>query len=120
METMKTPTILMAALLAATMAGGCNSIQHAGVTSYHVKTPDAEITVHNGKEMQELEASLEKSGNDYKFHIRQAGVKAFKGQELAGNAVTDATKTAAKATAAVLVAPAAAAVGAAAIGALAR
>lgn len=112
-------SVLLAALLAIFLSG-CASVRDAGVASYHIKTADAEITVHNGKEMDFLEASLEKTGNDYRFHIRQEGVKAFRGQELAAHAATSTAIAGAKAATAVLVAPAAAAVGAAAIGALAQ
>lgn len=117
--------ILLALALAS--LSGCASVQNAGVASYSVrpivldgKAVCCEVSVHNGKEYAVLDAVVIKRGEDYEVRLHEEAVRAFKGQELAGNAVTDVTKTAARATAAVLVAPAAAAVGAAAIGAMAK
>lgn len=114
-------------LLALASLSGCASVQNAGVASYSVrpivldgKAVCCEVSVHNGKEYAVLDAVIIKRGEDYEVRLHEEAVRAFKGQELAGNAATSTATAAAKAATAIMVAPAVAGVGTAAIGALAK
>jgi hypothetical protein len=79
---------------------------------------NGEVTVNNGKQYASLDARIEKRGEDYTVELKERGVEAFRGQQIAAGAATATAATAAKAAAGVLVAPAAAALGGAAIGAI--
>lgn len=112
--------------LAAALAG-CSSLHNAGTASYTVrpiviegKTYCCEVAIINGKEIAELDASVEKEGDNYKVTLRERGVTAFKGQEVAAEVATVGTKAAAKAATAVMTAPAIGELGGAAIQAITK
>lgn len=114
-------------VLAVLMLPGCASIESAGTSSLSVHPVDiggqprcCAVEVRDGKQYASVDVLLERSGDDYRLHLRARGVEAFKGQALAAGAASSAVSSAAKLGAAASVAPAAAAVGAAAIGALAQ
>lgn len=120
--------MLWAAIFAVyVLVSGCTSLDSAGVASYTVKPAliegravCCEVTVHNGKQYASLDARIEKRGDDYTVELKERGVEAFKGQQIAAAAATATASTAAKAATAVLVAPAAVSVGGAAIEAIAQ
>ncbi len=119
-------SVILAALLAL-MLGGCQSLNSAGVADYSVRPVQVgerivccEMSVHNGKQYASLDLVLVKSGDDYTVILRERGVEAFRGQQIAADAAASTMAGAVKAAGTVIVAPAAAAVGAAAIGALAQ
>lgn len=94
---------------------GCASLQHAGTASYSMKPVlvndklvCCEVTINNGKQYARLDATLTKTGDDYAVTLSERGVEAFRGQEIAADAVSITSKAAVKAAAiggAVLVAP---------------
>ena len=85
---------------------GCTPLQSAGSASYTIKPfaqPDGnlaccEVEVLNGKEIANLEAKIVKKGDDFTVELKEQGVVAFKGQEIAAEAtkaiVADAVKAA--------------------------
>lgn len=117
-------TLIAAVLL---LLPGCASLNNAGLAVYTVepfevdgKTLCCKVSITNGKQIASLDAHIEKRGDDYTVDLKQRGIEAFKGQEIAATAATGATSTVAKAAGAVLMAPAVVEVGAAAIGAAAQ
>lgn len=118
--------MLWAAILAVyVLVSGCASLDSAGVAVYTIKpmlvdgkTLCCEVSVSNGKQYASLDATVVKTGDDYTVELKERGVEAFRGQQIAAGAATATAATAAKAAAGVLVAPAAAALGGAAIGAI--
>lgn len=116
---------LIALAMLAMALTGCASLNNAGTASYSVKpfvtdkgeVHCCEVTVLNGKEIASLDAHIEKKGGDYTIDLKERGVMAFRGQEIAAGAAHDAAKvatTAALAVGGVLIAPVAApAIGAA-------
>lgn len=82
--------LLMIALLV-----GCSSLNNAGSASYSVKPFAAadgslhccEVTVMNGKEIASLDAHIEAwPGSHYIVDLKERGVIAFKGQQIAADA----------------------------------
>lgn len=105
------------ALAALVSLAGCASLDHAGTASYSVKpfvtdkgeVHCCEVTVTNGKEIASLDAHIEKKGADYTIDLKERGVVAFRGQEIAAGAAHEAAKlatTAALVAGGVLAAPA--------------
>lgn len=91
---------------------GCASLDQAGTASYTIRpmlidgrAVCCEVAVTNGKQYASLDATVVKSGEDYTVELRERGVEAFRGQEIAAGAATATAKTAAKAAAAAVVAP---------------
>lgn len=114
-------------VLAVLMLPGCASIESAGTSSLSVRPVDiggqprcCAVEVRDGKQYASVDVLLERTGEDYRLHLKARGVEAFGGQAMAANAATGAVSAVAKVGTAAIVAPAAAAVGAAAIGALAQ
>ena len=123
---MRTGITAVLALAVGTLAG-CASLNDAGVATYEVepfeidgKTMCCRVSIHNGKQIASLDAHIEKRGNDYTIDLKQRGVEAFRGQEIAGNAATAGAKAAAKMATTVILAPAAITLGSSAIGALTK
>lgn len=86
-------------LLMITMLAGCSSLNNAGSASYSVKpfsAPDGslhccEVVVNNGKEIASLDAYIEAwPGSHYIVKLKERGVVAFQGQQIAADAVGDA------------------------------
>jgi hypothetical protein len=95
--------VFLSVLIAAVLLPmyGCASLNHAGTASYSVK-PFAdqngnvhccEVTVHNGKEIESLEAHIEKNGDNYVVDLKEKGVKAFAGQRISASAVPSVSNT---------------------------
>lgn len=91
---MKTVLVLLMIFLA-----GCSSLNNAGTASYSVKPFAAadgslhccEVTVINGKEIASLDAYIEAwPGNHYIVRLKERGVVAFQGQQIAADALGDA------------------------------
>lgn len=96
---------LLAALLALFLQG-CTSLNSAGTASYTVKpfmvgdrAVCCEITIHNGKEIALLDATVIKKGDDYTVRLYEEGVVAFEGQRVAAGAAKTAASAAVKAAA---------------------
>ena len=123
---------LLVTLLA--LASGCTSLQYAGTASYSVKPiVDAKgnviccsVDVKNGKEIANLEAHIQKQGDNYTVDLKEQGVAAFAGQAIAAGATKEAIDAAVKTALAIALAPvlpalapalAAPGIGAAAVGA---
>jgi|SRR5674476_447073 len=104
-------TILLA--LAICLLTGCASLQYAGNASYDVKPYETKdgtpvcctVSIRNGKEIANLEAHVVKSGDDYTVDLKEQGVAAFKGQEIAADAFKSAVVEATKAAVAAVLAP---------------
>ena len=102
------------ALLVALLAlSGCTSLQYAGTASYSVKPiVDAKgnviccaVDVKNGKEIANLEAHVQKQGDNYTVDLKEQGVAAFAGQAIAAGATKEAIDAAVKAAIAIALAP---------------
>lgn len=120
---MKNIAFMLAAL---SLLTGCSSINNAGTATYTVKpfvtergeVHCCEVSVTNGKEIASLDAHIEKRGSDYTVDLKERGVMAFKGQQIAAGVATDAAHLAGTATAIVggaLAAPAVASLAGAAL-----
>jgi hypothetical protein len=100
-------------LLASTVLYGCASLQYAGNASYSVQpfkddqgaTICCAVNVHNGKEIANLEAHISKDGDKYTVDLKEQGVAAFQGQQIAAGATQAAIDAAAKAAVAAALAP---------------
>ena len=109
MKKARTALIILVAGIALT---ACSSLDNAGSAEYSIKpfVTDAktgklaccELTVKNGKEIANLEASIEKTGDDYKITLKEQGVEAFRGQAISASAGKAAIEATAKAAAAIL------------------
>ena len=86
---------------------GCQSLQFAGTAEYSIK-PFAteggklaccEVSVKNGKEIANLEASITKTGDDYSITLKENGIAAFKGQQVSADALKTMVEAAVKAAA---------------------
>ena len=83
--------LIPAAMLA---VSGCASLQYAGVAAYTVRPFGVggqlvccEVQIRNGKEIASLDATVEKTGGDYRVSLRQRGVQAFEGQAISAAAL---------------------------------
>jgi len=91
----------------------CASLQYAGNASYSVKpfkddagaTICCAVDVHNGKEIANLEAHISKDGDNFTVDLKEQGVAAFQGQQIAAGATKEAIDAAAKAAVAAALAP---------------
>lgn len=100
-------------LTIAALMSGCASLQYAGNASYSVspyetKTGEAvccKVDVRNGKEIANLEAHITKQGDNYTVDLKEQGVAAFQGQQIAAGATQAAIDAAAKAAVAAALAP---------------
>ena len=105
-----TRSAILVALLA---LSGCTSLQYAGTASYSVKPiVDAKgnviccaVDVKNGKEIANLEAHVQKQGDNYTVDLKEQGVAAFAGQAIAAGATKEAIDAAVKAALAIALAP---------------
>ena len=103
---------LILALIAVSLSG-CASLQYAGSADYEVKPfMDSQnnilccaVTIHNGKEIANLEAHIVKTGNDYTVDLKEQGVQAFAGQKIASDAAKLYAEDAAKIGTAIILAP---------------
>lgn len=96
---MKSGLVLVLPLL----LSGCASLWWAGSSEYEV-TPllDASghvigcctLKVHSGKQYQDIAATFEKKGDDYTITLNETQVQAFKGQQIAASAATEAASAA--------------------------
>lgn len=102
-------------LIAAALLTGCTSLQYAGTAEYSARPVFSPITgepvcceviVRNGKEFDELDVSVTKQGSDYTVTLRERGVSAFKGQEIAASAVGGSVEAAAGVATTAITAPA--------------
>jgi hypothetical protein len=73
---------------------GCASLQNAGVSEYNVRPfitasgpVCCEVVIKNGKELESLKARIVKQGDDFILDISIQGVTAFRGQEIAKEAI---------------------------------
>lgn len=98
---------LILALAATVTLSGCMN----GIASYNVKQFElsngqlacCEVSIKNGKEIDDLEALIVKGADgSYSVSLREQGVKAFRGQEVAADVAAKATS----ATAAAVITPA--------------
>ena len=89
---------------------GCASLRNAGVAEYRLRPyQDAngterccEVSIINGKEISSLEAVFTRGvDGSFRVELRERGVKAFEGQQIAADAlrqtIDDAVKAALKA-----------------------
>jgi hypothetical protein len=72
---------------------GCASVQYAGTASYSVQpivvngqTVCCAVDVKNGKEIAQLDALINKQGENYQVQLHEVGVAAFQGQRIAAEA----------------------------------
>lgn len=109
---MKRITLILTSL-SVLLISGCASLQYAGNASYSVQpfkddsgaTLCCAVNVHNGKEIASLEAHITKKGDDYTVDLKEQGVAAFQGQQIAAGATQAAIDAAAKAAVAAALAP---------------
>jgi len=91
----------------------CASLQYAGNASYSVSPYESKtgevscckVDVHNGKEIANLEAHIIKDGDKYTVDLKEQGVAAFAGQEIAAGATKDFIEATARAAAMTALAP---------------
>lgn len=105
--------VLILGLVAATLSG-CASLQYAGNASYSVSPYESKtgalscckVEVHNGKEIANVEAHISKTAaGDYVVDIKEQGVLAFQGQQIAAGATKDMIDASAKIAVAAALAP---------------
>jgi hypothetical protein len=110
---MKRSIVLVIACLFAVVLSGCASLNNAGTAEYSVKpfTDSAgaitccEVSVKNGKEIASLEAHISKQGDNYTVDLKEQGVMAFQGQQIAAGATQSAIDAAARIAVAAALAP---------------
>lgn len=103
----------MKAIVLALALTGCSSLQYAGNATYSVApviTPNGDavccaVTVHNGKEIGQLEAHIVKDGDKYVVDLKESNVKAFEGQRIVSGALKEAVEDVARAAAMSAIAP---------------
>jgi len=101
---MKRSVVRIIACLFAAVLAGCASLNNAGTAEYSVKpfTDSAgavtccEVSVKNGKEIASLEAHVSKQGDNYTVDLKEQGVMAFQGQQIAAGATQSAIEAAAR------------------------
>lgn len=104
--------LLILAAIAAFFMSGCASLQNAGTASYSIKQvtdakgqPGFDLEVRNGKEIANVEAHLTKDGDKVTVDLKEQGVAAFQGQQIAATSVQASIDAAAKAAVAAALAP---------------
>ena len=103
------------ALIALMTLAGCMTLDHAGNAAYSVRpfviddltgeTTCCEVSINNGKEIQNLTAHVVKNGDNYTVDLTEGGVTAFQGQAISAAAAQSAIDAAAKAAIAAALAP---------------